>query len=79
MGHRLDQDRLQRVEGDQRRTDDAGAVPVYFWARRVASRAYALLACAHAVDAGLVYTGMLMTENAFFPAFVLASFAIALA
>jgi hypothetical protein len=55
------------------------AVPVYFWTRRVASRAYAVLACALTLSMpALVYTGMLMTENAFFPAFVLASYAIAL-
>ena len=55
------------------------AVPVYFWTRRIASRAYAVLACALTLSMpALVYTGMLMTENAFFPAFVLASFAIAL-
>jgi hypothetical protein len=56
------------------------AVPVYFWARRLVSPTLALVA------AGLVlllpdyvYTGTLMTENAFFPAFLLAAFALALA
>ena len=55
------------------------AVPVYFW-RRVASRAPTHCWPARSrCRCPLVYTGMLMTENAFFPAFVLASFAIALA
>ena len=56
------------------------AVPVYLWARRLVSPVFSLVA------AGLVlllpayvYTGTLMTENAFFPAFVLASYAFALA
>jgi Dolichyl-phosphate-mannose-protein mannosyltransferase len=56
------------------------AVPVYLWARRLVSPAWALVA------AGLVlllpayvYTGTLMTENAFFPTFVLALYAFALA
>lgn len=56
-----------------------GAVPVFFWARRVASPAYALLATALVLAMpAFVYTGMVMTENAFFPAFMLAAFAIAL-
>jgi hypothetical protein len=57
-----------------------GAVLVYFWGRRVMASGYALLA------AGLVllmpsftYTGMLMTENAFFTTFIASCFAIALA
>jgi hypothetical protein len=55
------------------------AVPVFFWARRVASPAYGLLATALVLAMpAFVYTGMVMTENAFFPAFVLAAFAIAL-
>jgi hypothetical protein len=56
------------------------AVPAYLWARRLLSPLYSLLA------AGLVlllpayvYTGTLMTENAFFPTFVLATYAFALA
>ena len=56
------------------------AVPVYFWGKRLVS------ATAGAIAAGLVllmpsylYTGMLMTENAFFPTFLLACFACALA
>lgn len=56
------------------------AVPVFFWARRITSPLYAVLATAFVLAMpAFVYTGMLMTENAFFPAFVLAAFAIALA
>ncbi len=56
------------------------AVVVYLWGKRLMSTGWALLA------AGLVllmptfiYTGMLMTENAFFTAFTASCFAIALA
>jgi hypothetical protein len=56
------------------------AVVVYVWGKRLMSTGWAVLA------AGLVllmptfiYTGMLMTENAFYPTFVGACFAIALA
>lgn len=56
------------------------AVPVYLWARRLTSPGYALLASALTlVMPAFVYTGLLMTENAFLPAFVLAAYAIALA
>ena len=55
------------------------AVPVFFWARRVTSPLYALVATALTLSMpAYVFTGMLMTENAFFPAFVLASFLMAL-
>ncbi|HEY7732047.1 MAG TPA: glycosyltransferase family 39 protein [Gaiellaceae bacterium] len=54
------------------------AVVVFFWTRRLASTVYAVIA------GGLVllmptfaYTGMLMTENAAIPAFLLAAYAIA--
>ena len=54
------------------------AVPVYFWGKRLMSPGYALLPAVLVVlMPSLTYTGMLMTENAFFPAFVLACFAIA--
>ncbi len=54
------------------------AIPFFFWARRVSSPLYALVATAlllllPAFD----YTAMLMTESAFFPAVLLATFAIA--
>jgi hypothetical protein len=56
------------------------AVPVFFWARRIASPAYGLLATGLVLAMpAFVYTGMVMTENAFFAAFVLAAFFIALA
>jgi len=58
----------------------AAAVPVYFWAKRLMSPVQALL------PVGLVllmpsqiYSGMLMTENAFLVAAVLSTFLIALA
>src|SRR6266487_55430 len=47
------------------------AVPTYFIARRVLRRDLALLACVLAVAIpSLVYTGMVMTESAFYPAFL---------
>jgi hypothetical protein len=55
------------------------AVPVYLWGKRLMSQGYALLAAVFVLlMPSLTYTGMLMTENAFFPAFVTACFAIAL-
>lgn len=55
------------------------AVPVYFWGRRLMSAGYALVAAVLVLlMPSLTYTGMLMTENAFFPAVVTACFAIAL-
>jgi hypothetical protein len=56
------------------------AIPVYFWSIRLAPRRYALVAVGLTLLLPtLFYTGELMTENAFFPAFVTATFAIALA
>src|SRR4051812_8100606 len=47
------------------------AIPTYLLARRVLSQPYALLAAALAVAVpSMVYTGTLMTENAFYPLFV---------
>ena len=55
------------------------AVPVYLWGRRMMSPAYAALASALVLlMPSLLYTGMLMTENAFFPAFVATAYAMAL-
>lgn len=55
------------------------AVPVYFWGKRLMPTAYALLAAGLVLlMPSLVYTGMLMTENAFFTAVVTSCFAIAL-
>ncbi|MDP8911933.1 MAG: hypothetical protein M3M94_07705, partial [Actinomycetota bacterium] len=56
------------------------AVVVFVWMRRAVSAPYALLAAVLVLLVpGLVYSTMLMTENAFLPAFLLATFAIALA
>jgi hypothetical protein len=56
------------------------AIPVYFWGSRLASRWWALVAVGLTLlIPSFFYTGELMTENAFFPAFVTATFAIALA
>jgi Dolichyl-phosphate-mannose-protein mannosyltransferase len=55
------------------------AIPLYLWARRLVSPVLALLTVALTLlMPSFVYTGMLMTENAFLPAFVLAAFAVAL-
>ncbi|MDP9307831.1 MAG: hypothetical protein M3P15_05935 [Actinomycetota bacterium] len=55
-------------------------IPVYLWARRLATPVHALLAAALTLLLpALFYSGVLMTEGAFLPAFVLAVFAIALA
>ena len=55
------------------------ALPVYFWGKRLMAPAYALLAAVLVlVMPSLTYTGMLMTENAYFLGFVSACFAIAL-
>ena len=56
------------------------AVPVYLWGIRIAPRRYAFAAVALTLLLpAFFYTGELMTENAFFPAFVTSCFAIALA
>jgi hypothetical protein len=53
------------------------AIPVFFIARRVLSQPMALVAAALAVAIpSLVYTGMVMTENAAYPAFLLCALAI---
>ena len=55
------------------------AVPVYLWGRRMMSPAYAALASGLVLlMPSLIYTGMLMTENAFFAAFVATTYAMAL-
>ena len=57
------------------------AIPTYFWAARlVRNRWLALTASALVlIMPALLYSGMLMTENAFLPTFVLAAWAIAVA
>src|SRR5919108_1987307 len=52
------------------------AVPVFLWARRLMTPAYALVATALTLlMPSLLFSGTLMTENAFLPAFVVATFA----
>ena len=54
-------------------------VPVYLWGRRLMPQAYALLAAVLVLlMPSLLYTGMLMTENAFFLAVITSCFLIAL-
>ena len=56
------------------------AVPVYLWARRLVSPTLALVTAALVlILPAYVYTGTIMTENASFPTFALAAFALALA
>jgi len=55
------------------------AIPVYLWTRRLAGASDALLAAALTlILPAFFYSGILMTEAVFLPAFVLATFAIAL-
>jgi hypothetical protein len=55
------------------------AVPVFLWARRLVPRRLALLTAGLVLLLpSLLYSGMLVTENAFFPAFVAALYVIAL-
>jgi len=58
----------------------ATVVPLYLWSRRLVAPVYGLVAVGLVLlMPSLIYSGMLMTENAFLPAFVLAAFAMALA
>jgi hypothetical protein len=55
------------------------AVPVYLWARRLVPIGLAIVATALTLLLpGLLYSGVIMTENAFFPAFLLAAYLLAL-
>jgi hypothetical protein len=55
------------------------AIPAYLLARRVCSRPYAFAAAVLAMSVPtLLFAGMLMTENAFYPAFLLACLAMVL-
>ena len=55
-------------------------VPVFLWARRLVSPVYGTVAAVLTLALpAYVYTGALMTENVFFPLFVLALYALALA
>jgi len=56
----------------------ATAVPVYFWARSLSGARWALVAAALTLAVpGLAYSGLLMSEVAFYPAVILAAWAIA--
>jgi hypothetical protein len=58
----------------------AAAIPLFFWARRLVSAPLAIVATVlFLVLPAFVYTGVLMTESAFLPAFMLTAFATALA
>src|SRR6266540_1182973 len=53
------------------------AVPTYLWARAFVTRGWALAAAALAlVPPSLAYAGLIMTEVSFYPAFVLATWAV---
>ena len=57
-----------------------GAVPLYLWARRLLPMFEAVLVCALALlIPPLLLAGNVMSDNAFFPTFLFAAFAIALA
>ena len=54
------------------------AVPVYLWGRELVSRDWALVAAALALaPASLAYSGLIMTEVAFYPLFIVAAWALA--
>jgi hypothetical protein len=56
----------------------ATVVPLFLWARRLVSPFHSVVAVVLTLlMPSLIYTGMLMTENAFLPAFVLAAFVLA--
>jgi len=57
------------------------AIPTYFWAARLVRNRWLALTSSALVllMPALLYSGMLMTENAFLPTFVLAAWAIAVA
>jgi hypothetical protein len=56
----------------------SAAVPVYLWGRELVSRGWALVAAVLVLaPPALAYSGLIMTEVAFYPAFVVAAWAIA--
>ena len=58
----------------------AACIPTYFWARRLVPPVWAATAVGLVlVMPSMLYTGVLMSENAFFPLFVAATFAMAAA
>jgi hypothetical protein len=55
----------------------SAAVPAYFLARRVLTESFALLAAVMAVAIpSMLYTGTVMTENAFYPVFICVALAL---
>jgi len=57
-----------------------GAIPLYLWGRRLVPPLYAVLAVVfYLAIPSFVYTGEILTENAFAPAMLLALFGLALA
>jgi hypothetical protein len=57
-----------------------GAIPLFLWARRLVSPLWAVFAVAlYLAMPGIIYSGEILTENAFLPAAMLALFAMALA
>ena len=58
----------------------ATALPVYLWARRLATPGWALVAAALTLAVpGMLYSGLVMSETVFYPALVLAAWATAAA
>jgi hypothetical protein len=58
----------------------AGAIPLFLWGRKLAAPIWALLAVVlYLAMPDFAYTGMIMTENAYVPAVILALFAAAVA
>jgi hypothetical protein len=58
----------------------ATAIPVYLWARRLASPGWSLVAAMLTLALpGLLYSGLIMSETAFYPAMLLAAWAAAAA
>ena len=56
------------------------AIPVYLWARSLGGRGWAFVAAALTLAIpGLAYSGLIMTEVAFYPVVVLAAYALAAA
>lgn len=66
------------TKGLQALVMSATAVPVYLWCRSLASRGWALAAAALTVAVpGLAYSGLVMTEVAFYPVMTVAAWATA--
>jgi len=69
---------LDVVQGLQALAMSLAAVPAYFWARRLVSPRWALVAAVLTVAVpALTYSGLLMSEVLFYPLLVLAAWALA--